>query len=347
MIDKLIISHFEDKIAKFPINWNNLSRNPKLRWEFIKNHLDKPWDWKVLTHHPAITLDIIKNNKNLPWDYSELFVNNKSIINSKEIENEVSSTSGVDWNFIIENINKNWDWGRLSNHKIPINILKILINKNIGLYWHNLTNKYSDDEISSNISMNWIWNNIFEERSKERLEIFFQDINNIPEEILEKIVNDIHYNQKIWNKIPWKLIIKYHDIYWNWEYFSNRNDLSLEYLIMFPKKEWNWKTLSKNPIITWDFVSSHTNYSWDYTYLSINENITFDIINKNPFNDWKLEVFQYNPNFLLSDEDLINIIKKNHAICIIQRQWKICNANPNFKICKERLKSEFNNILLK
>jgi hypothetical protein len=140
--------------------------------------------------------------------------------------------------------------------------------------------------------------------------------------------------------------MKCHNHYWNWDLFSCRDDLSLDCLIKYPQKSWNWKRLSKNPIITWEFVSNHKNYPWDYEFLSNNLNITFDIINKNPFNNWKLDVFQCNPNFLLSEKDLIEIVKKNHNICIIQRAWRKCNTDPEYKVCQRRLFREHSMLLI-
>lgn len=119
MIESLITLHLESKVNEFSssINWKNLSHNPKLKWDFIKNHLNEPWDWKVLTNHPVITGDIIKNNKNLPWDYEILSMN----INK------------IGWNFIEENLDKKWVWSDLCNNKIPLNILKKIFGKD-GYY---------------------------------------------------------------------------------------------------------------------------------------------------------------------------------------------------------------------
>ena len=329
MIESLITLHLESKVNEFSssINWKNLSHNPKLKWDFIKNHLNESWDWQVLTNHPVINVDIIKNNRNLPWDYSVL---------SKNINK-------IDWDFIRDNLDKNWVWSDLCINKIPIDILKKLENKDCYLYslnWYRLTDLYSDEEISSNMTFKWEWYKLVKDRNKESLEIIFKDIDNISEEILKEIIKRLCCDYQTYHKIPWNLIMKCHNHYWDWDLFSCRNDLSLDCLIKYPQKSWNWKRLSKNPIITWEFVSKHKKYPWDFEFLSNNLNITFDIINKNPFNNWKLDVFQCNPNFLLSEKDLIEIVKKNHVICIIQRAWRKCNTDPEYKVCQRRLLRE-------
>jgi hypothetical protein len=333
MIESLIILHLESKVNEFSssINWRYLSHNPKLKWDFIKSHVNEPWDWNALTSNPVITLDIIKNNKNLQWNYS--------VISTKNINN-------LGWDFLIDNIDKNWVWSDVCNNKIPLYILQILDNKNKPLDWYRLTDLYSDDEIRSNIYLKWEWYKIFRKRNKESLETIFKDIENIPEELLNEILHKSRCNYQTYYKIPWNLIIKCHNHnHWNWVFLSSRNDLSLDCLMKYPQKKWNWKIISENPIITWEFVSAHKNLPWDYGYLSKNLYITFDIINKNPINNWRLDVFQCNPNFLLSEKDLIEIVKKNHNICIIQRAWRKCNTDPEYKVCKNRLIREHSNLI--
>jgi len=330
MINALITQHFEEKVKIFSINWKNLSYNPKITWDFIKNHLDESWDWKVLTNKPFITREIIINHKNLAWDYDEL---------SKRM-------SEIGWDFVIENIETiNWKWYYLGNTKIPIDVLIKIRNKNAYIYeslsWSSLTEKYSDEEIRENPNLNWDWSIFFENHSKEALNNFFTNINDFSEEIIKKISYKIYFNHKIYDKIPWNFIMKNPDRRWSWNYFSFRKDLSLECLVNnFDSVDWNWKTLSKNPRITWEFVQSHKNYPWDFEYLSNNSNISYNIINKNPFDGWNLNAFQSNPNFLLSDEDLSEIIKKHHKICVIQRAWRKCISDPEYNVCRRRLKTE-------
>jgi len=72
-----------------PWDYNELSQNPNITFEIIKNNQDKPWEYKLLSCNPNITWDIIKENPNIPWDYFNLifnpmtkakndFINNKS-----------------------------------------------------------------------------------------------------------------------------------------------------------------------------------------------------------------------------------------------------------------------------
>ena len=327
MISILITEHFNDIIRNENINWLNLSQNPQLTWDFIKQYLDRKWDWSYLSSLDKITFDIIDSNINLPWDY---------IVLSKRIS---------EFDFVHKYIDKPWDWNYISfKYKIPIDILT-LVNSSyeLGSYklnWYTLSKKYSDIEISENIQLNWYWNIIFTDRTIESLNVILQNIDILTDDILIKIANCICYDDKIVHKIPWKLIIKLDHSRWDWSRLSSRLDLSLECILKYPNKYWNWKIISKNKVITWDFVYKNKQLPWDYDFLSNNPNITLDNIKQTPFNKWNYDVFQANPNFLLSNTDLIQIIKKHHAICVIQRAYKKCYYNSDYLICRKRLLRE-------
>ena len=42
--------------------YHNLSRNPNITWEIIKNNPNLNWNYKHLSSHKNITWDIVKNN---------------------------------------------------------------------------------------------------------------------------------------------------------------------------------------------------------------------------------------------------------------------------------------------
>jgi len=338
-INYLIIEHFESTIKNVTVDWNYLSSNPKLKMDFIKKHLDKPWNWLILTLNPAITKENIVDNINLPWDYQYL---------SLEINK-------IGWDFVKQNINFDWDWLHLSQYKIPIDILRIVNenNKNRNnkfkyLNWHSLSTKYTDTELSCCLTFPWWYNTrIFRKRTKESLETIFQNVDKLSDQEISEIlhINNLSCDYKTYHKIPWSVIIKIKDANWNWYLFSERNDLNIKVIELYPEKDWNWEKISRNKNITWDFVVKNKDFPWNYRSLSENLNITHDILYNDLFYKRDLINFQRNPNFLLSDKDLIQIIKKNHAICVIQRAWRICNSNPEYLICKKRLLKDYYSLI--
>ena len=37
--------------------------------DIIRENLDKPWDWDYISYNPNITWDFIKENLDKPWDW--------------------------------------------------------------------------------------------------------------------------------------------------------------------------------------------------------------------------------------------------------------------------------------
>ena len=54
----------EDKI-----DLSNISNNPNITWDIIKNNLDKNWNWHWISKNPNITWEIIQNNLDKNWDF--------------------------------------------------------------------------------------------------------------------------------------------------------------------------------------------------------------------------------------------------------------------------------------
>ena len=74
----------------------------------------------------------------------------------------------------------------------------------------------------------------------------------------------------------------------------------LEKLIYkYPDKLWNWQWLSENPNITMDFVERHLDKPWNWNWLSENQHITMDFIERHPDNPWNWEWLSENPNITI------------------------------------------------
>ena len=77
----------------------NISKNPNLTWEIIKNNPDKSWNWDEISANSNITWEIIKNNPDKPWDWRE-----------------ISYSSRITWEIIESNPDKPWDWVQISQN---------------------------------------------------------------------------------------------------------------------------------------------------------------------------------------------------------------------------------------
>ena len=47
----------------------DISCNPNITMDIIKDNPDKPWDWYYISYNPNITMDIIKDNPDKPWNW--------------------------------------------------------------------------------------------------------------------------------------------------------------------------------------------------------------------------------------------------------------------------------------
>jgi hypothetical protein len=105
--------------------------------------------------------------------------------------------------------------------------------------------------------------------------------------------------------------------------------------------EWDWNALSSNTDITWDIVKNNPDKPWNFRVLSMNPNITWCIVQDNPDKPWDWGELSRNPSMLLSNQELVNIIKRDKSVQIIQKAWRHSISNPTYKVCKKRLFLEF------
>jgi hypothetical protein len=105
--------------------------------------------------------------------------------------------------------------------------------------------------------------------------------------------------------------------------------------------EWDWNALSSNKNITWDIVKNNPDKPWNFRALSMNPNITWCIVQDNPDKPWNWGELSRNPSMLLSNQELVNIIKRDKSAQIIQKAWRHSISSPSYKVCKKRLLLEF------
>ena len=49
--------------------WYNLSSNPNITLDIIRNNPEKRWNWRYIAMHPNLTWDFIEKNLHKPWDW--------------------------------------------------------------------------------------------------------------------------------------------------------------------------------------------------------------------------------------------------------------------------------------
>lgn len=66
-----LLELFPDK----PWNWELLSENPNVTWEFVQRHPEMPWSWVGLSKNPSITWEIIQRSPEKPWVWRGIIEN--------------------------------------------------------------------------------------------------------------------------------------------------------------------------------------------------------------------------------------------------------------------------------
>ena len=202
--------------------WYYYSSNLNLTPQFVEQHIHYDWNWISLSKHPSM-FDLVKKYKNHPlwkWDWHTVSIH-------PSIEKE--------YDFIIENINKDWHWGfifektpLLLKKYIPLEILEIynkyenilFIKSRLGynpyLSLEDVYKLVKDRKINkedetyfwlyfSKNQLNYARNEFIEQKMKEKILNYIRSI--IHPELVEYIYHPLRVQRLLDNehKYRWKL----------------------------------------------------------------------------------------------------------------------------------------------
>jgi hypothetical protein len=89
-------------IHKYPHkgwNWNYISYNPNITFEFIDKYPDKSSSWWGISRNPSITMEMIEKNPTKPWNW-----------------HYISNNPNITIEFIEKNPDKPWNWYCISSN---------------------------------------------------------------------------------------------------------------------------------------------------------------------------------------------------------------------------------------
>lgn len=179
---------------------------------------------------------------------------------------------------------------------------------------------------------------------------------------------DVNFMDKYYEYINWqvvsqtqkmneKLIRKYINRI-NWYKISKYQKLSESFIEEYINYI-NWKNVSEYQNLSANFIDRHLSFIDFYRLVNNSRiNIFDDPINIIKYADkiailnctyktyWKTSKFKYvkgNEKVKILWNRLIHM--SLHAKRI-QKQWRTCITNPEYKICKDRLKREFNDLMM-
>lgn len=189
--------------------------------------------------------------------------------------------------YILKNLDKNWNWERLSN-----NLHIIDIEKNINLPWNF---KYVSENKS--LTIDFVIKHKHKEWDWAVLSNFF-NLNII------KTHNELPWCYKGLSantSISFDYVLSNLDKPWDWKSLSMNKMILLEHITSTPFLKWDWKSISFNPNLTFDFLFLHINKPWNWEYLSMHPNITIEHIKKFSYLPWDWYFVCMNNNFTLQD----------------------------------------------
>ena len=140
ILEKCYIELQKQNCGRFSYGFKELENYNSLSLEFIEEHLDWNWNWYLIAEHPEINFEFINKFKDnwgkSSWNY---FFENKL----------------VDENYVIENLEIEWDWKYISEILSDWKLIEKCPNKNWD--WEILSSKSSMGFLEKHLELNWNW----------------------------------------------------------------------------------------------------------------------------------------------------------------------------------------------
>jgi hypothetical protein len=297
-------------------DYNELSSNPNINWNYIQKNINKKWNWKKLSSNPAITWDIIKSQPYVKWHWD--FITRNPNINLEIIKSNpdkkwdwewLSKQPYITWDIIKEmnkehmyfdfysnfsdnpniTINIVADENQKSEFSVPWDYYKLSCNQSIT--WIDIKNNpdlpWNWDSVSENPNITW---DIV--KSNQEISSVSDSSVSPPSSVLSPTMTNLYtWDYKGLTRNP---SITLDDIINNpllsencdWDYLSSSPKITKNFLEYFIDKKWNWCELSMNRVINFQIVKSLKTKKWCMKCLSLNPNITWKIVKDNPNLNW-------------------------------------------------------------
>ncbi len=237
--------------------YKELSWNPNLTWDFIKNNLHLPWKWNAISMNSTITWDIIQANPCINWDWTGVSQNPN--ITYDIIRNNPNHP----WNWKCVSQNKNITWDIVRENPTPIPIIDGIERKEAIVMINDVL--YPNDENKNEWNWNYL-NHNFEWS-------VFENNPNLP-----RFYRDLSANTSITIEI-----VRKNPGVWNYYLLSLNENIPFSVIREDPNLR-SW--ITSIPNISWDIIKNNPEFSWDFYQISSNPNITQKIVKNNPEYPW-------------------------------------------------------------
>ena len=202
-----------------PWDYDELSSNRNVTWDFIKKNFDRKWNYSALSSNPNITWDIIKANPSLPWSYYSGLINNPNITFNIIKDNpdkfpsyiftgayndmgNISRLKSLTWDTIKANPDILWHYENLSNNpNITWDIIKANFDKPWDYVGLSFNPKITLDIVMNNTDRSWFMINEIKmyklQRMIELQQFTIERITKTNEDILKKLEDQVKFNEQL------------------------------------------------------------------------------------------------------------------------------------------------------
>jgi len=286
-----------DKNLDLPWNIYFLSRKKEITFDYILHHPEVDWNPEGLIANPNITFPNIV-----------YFLQNVKSFHGLQLDKLTKNEDlNKNFHFYLQRYSKFFQKYHTIFEKYflmdtqPITWDLVLRNPNVGWSLNDLLN-------SPYIDLDSIIEYTLQNLNNPNINPFLEQIENLeyPQITLKTMLKYNHIDD-----IDFKFFLVYDDPDFTLDFIKNNPELEVENvvgffhfypratpqdLIDYPTLQWNYEYISEDDKITIDFVNKHRNLPWDYTVLTHNPNITFEIIQQNPDIPWDFLELSENPN---------------------------------------------------
>lgn len=282
-------NHLTKLLERFPnANWDYeaLSRNPGLPWEFVMKNLDKKWSWFVLSLRPEVTIEVILRHPRLNWSISMFCLNTNltpALVDQYRHKfdwnyKNLSINRNFDWSYVEKNLQEDWDFFALSYHRS--------VTWEIVMKYPNIRWDHQGLSMNPNITWEIITNN-------PQIAWCYYHLSRNPNINFEIVKANPQFPWSPWcisehPAVTWEIVVDNPDYPWDFGTMSRNPNITKEIMASNPNHPWksvddDWyekaiviikgmsaKEISPRPLLTWDCVDTDPLAEWDFVAMSRN-----------------------------------------------------------------------------
>lgn len=300
------LQDFLRKHEDLPIDYDGLSKNPNMTWDFLKEMMKTIgvdiWNWHALSVNPSVaTWEIVRDNPEVTYPDGDSLVLDWN-------PTGLSANPNITPNIVEANPEYAWDWREFCHNPSLCVPEFVFAHSQEDWDWTELSLKFDTEIIMGNLGYAWDW-----EILSERLPIEFIQENSILLWHFDKISEN--------ETLTWEFVKQHWNKDWNWDALSANSNVNKPENVNASYKQcpWDWDLLSRFMELNVKFIKKHAK-RLDWENLSYNKSLTCEIIIKlihEPWNWQKLSLYLR-----------VNMTEIQNPILAEKLDWEMLSQNP-------------------